>query len=64
MDGAGVSTDLITCSFYAKEQTRVKRIVAGLNAYICDECVGLCDDILVQELSARPKVPVIWIGAS
>jgi ATP-dependent Clp protease ATP-binding subunit ClpX len=54
MDGAGISADLITCSFCGRDQTKVKKIIAGLNAYICDKCVGLCDDSLVQELSARP----------
>jgi ATP-dependent Clp protease ATP-binding subunit ClpX len=53
MYGPEVSADLITCSFCGKDQTRVKKIIAGLNTYVFDECVGLCDDILVQELSTR-----------
>ncbi len=37
------------CSFCGKEQRMVKRLVAGPNVYICDECIALCNEILNDE---------------
>lgn len=36
----------VTCSFCGKPQELVGRIIQGAGAYICDECVALCSDIL------------------
>ena len=36
----------LQCSFCGKQQDRVKRLIAGPGVYICDECVGLCQEIL------------------
>jgi tetratricopeptide (TPR) repeat protein len=36
------------CTFCAKFQFEVKKIIAGPNAHICDECIGLCNDILAE----------------
>jgi len=36
----------ITCSFCGKRQDQVKRIIAGPDVYICNECIKLCVDIL------------------
>ncbi len=46
----------IKCSFCGKGQTEVQRIVAGPNVYICNECIGLCNSILNEdmELMAEP----------
>ncbi|MDD4189100.1 MAG: ATP-dependent Clp protease ATP-binding subunit ClpX [Eubacteriales bacterium] len=41
----------LKCSFCGKAQEQVKRLVAGPNVYICDECVNLCSDILEEEIS-------------
>lgn len=38
------------CSFCDKSQHDVKKLIAGPNVYICDECVAICNDIL-----AHPK---------
>jgi hypothetical protein len=40
---------LLQCSFCGKSQTEVKKLIAGPAAYICDECIGLCVDILAEE---------------
>lgn len=40
----------LQCSFCAKTQDDVRKLVAGPNVYICDECVDLCNDILGEEL--------------
>ena len=39
----------LNCSFCGKEQAKVKKLIAGPNIYICNECVDLCNDILVEE---------------
>ncbi|MFN2381181.1 MAG: ATP-dependent Clp protease ATP-binding subunit ClpX [Guyparkeria sp.] len=44
--------DLI-CSFCGKSQDEVKKLIAGPNIYICDECVELCNDILREEVEAQ-----------
>ena len=40
----------IKCSFCGKKQEQVKRIIAGPNVYICNECVSLCESILRDEM--------------
>ena len=39
----------LNCSFCGKEQAKVKKLIAGPNTYICNECVDICNDILVEE---------------
>ena len=39
----------VRCSFCGKAQEMVKRIVAGPNAYICDECINICTNIIEDE---------------
>jgi len=43
------------CSFCGKTQEDVRKLVAGPSVYICDECVGLCSDILIEELAEQPQ---------
>ena len=54
----------LCCSFCGKSQKEVKKLIAGPTVYICDECIGLCNDIIAEEiekeesfggLSAIPK---------
>ena len=40
----------VRCSFCGKTQENVKRIIAGPGVYICNECVGLCSNIIEDEL--------------
>jgi len=37
------------CSFCGKSQDQVKKLIAGPEVYICDECVDLCNEILDEE---------------
>ena len=46
---AGNSDKKISCSFCGKSQEEVKKLIAGPNVYICNECVILCKDILVED---------------
>ncbi len=39
----------LTCSFCGKSQKEVKKLIAGPTVYICDECIGLCNDIIDEE---------------
>lgn len=39
----------LKCSFCGKPQDQVRRLVAGPNVYICDECIELCQDIIREE---------------
>ncbi|MBW2437558.1 MAG: ATP-dependent Clp protease ATP-binding subunit ClpX [Deltaproteobacteria bacterium] len=43
------------CSFCGKEQSVVKKLIAGPAVYICDECVRLCDKILEEEKKGGTK---------
>lgn len=45
-----MSDDKIKCSFCGKTSDQVKRLIAGPDAYICNECVELCESILEDEL--------------
>ena len=46
---ANSSDKKISCSFCGKSQEEVKKLIAGPNVYICNECVALCKDILVED---------------
>ena len=37
------------CSFCGRSQSEVKKLIAGSSAYICNECVELCNEILEEE---------------
>ena len=37
------------CSFCGKGQEEVKKLIAGPSVYICDECIELCNEIMVEE---------------
>ena len=39
------------CTFCGKTEHQVRKLVAGPNASICDECIALCVDIISEELS-------------
>lgn len=39
----------LKCSFCGKPQDQVKKLIAGPDVYICDECVELCNEILDEE---------------
>jgi hypothetical protein len=48
------------CSFCHKKSGDVNKLIAGPGVHICDECVGLCTEILEQErlaTSTEPRLP-------
>lgn len=45
-----ISEEKIRCSFCGKSQDQVRKLIAGPNgAYICDECVDICSEIIEEE---------------
>lgn len=42
-----------TCSFCGKKQSQVRKLIAGHNVFICDECIALCNEMLDKDL-AKP----------
>ncbi|MGI9417879.1 MAG: ClpX C4-type zinc finger protein, partial [Geminicoccaceae bacterium] len=58
-DGSGKST--LYCSFCGKSQHEVRKLIAGPNVFICNECVELCADIIKEEdrKSRRSSGPTI-----
>ena len=41
--------ETLYCSFCGKSQHEVKKLIAGPNVFICDECINLCTDIIKEE---------------
>ncbi len=50
-----INDALLKCSFCGKGQDEVKKLIAGPTVYICDECVGLCNEIIDEELHVLDK---------
>ena len=46
----------LKCSFCGKTQDQVRRLVAGPNVYICDECIELCQEIIEEEFDVDFEV--------
>jgi ATP-dependent Clp protease ATP-binding subunit ClpX len=49
MTKKGDGNDNLFCSFCGKNQTEVKKLIAGPAVYICDECIQLCSEIIEEE---------------
>ncbi|MFT3707226.1 MAG: ATP-dependent Clp protease ATP-binding subunit ClpX [Archangium sp.] len=45
----------LCCSFCGKSQKEVKKLIAGPTVYICDECIGLCNDIIAEEIDREEQ---------
>jgi len=54
--GRGVERTLY-CSFCGKGQNEVRKLIAGPSVFICDECVGLCNDIIREEAPSAEESP-------
>ena len=50
-------TNLTMCSFCGKSHSEVKKLIAGPGVYICDNCIGVCSEIIEKELSAETAEP-------
>ena len=49
----------LKCSFCGKTQDQVKKLIAGPEVFICDECVELCNDILAEEFLEFAKTQAV-----
>jgi ATP-dependent Clp protease ATP-binding subunit ClpX len=47
--------DVLQCSFCGKSPEEVQRLIAGPTVYICDACIDLCNEILLEEGAAKPR---------
>ena len=48
--------EVVRCSFCGKVQAQVRKLIAGPNgAYICDECVEICTEIIEEEFEFEDK---------
>src|SRR4051812_29497362 len=47
--GTGESKNTLYCSFCGKSQHEVRKLIAGPNVFICNECVELCMGIIREE---------------
>ena len=52
------NSDKLNCSFCGKVQDDVKKLIAGPNVYICNECVDLCNDIIEEEIKNDEDRPL------
>ncbi len=48
--GPVAGVEQFVCSFCGKSQQEVARVVAGPSVFICDECIGLCAEIIAEEV--------------
>lgn len=49
MKRKGSNNGDLLCSFCGKNQDEIKKLIAGPSVNICDECIELCNDIMVEE---------------
>lgn len=49
----------LKCSFCGKTQEQVRKLIAGPNVYICDECIELCSEIMYEEYDVLANKPNI-----
>ena len=49
------SSDVLRCSFCNKSQREVRKLIAGPNVYICDECVDICLDIIAEDRAREAR---------
>ena len=67
-----MTDETMVCSFCGKTQKEVKKLIAGRSdkdeagqgktVYICDECIGLCQDILKGEIEKNPQLELEGLG--
>jgi ClpX C4-type zinc finger protein/glyoxalase superfamily protein len=48
-----VPKKVLSCSFCGKTQHEVRELIAGPSVFVCDECVGLCNDIIDDQEYSR-----------
>ncbi|MGH2373562.1 MAG: ATP-dependent Clp protease ATP-binding subunit ClpX [Candidatus Methylomirabilaceae bacterium] len=54
---SGDEREPMKCSFCAKPQSQVRKLVKGPGVYICDECIELCSEIVEEDLAGEDLRP-------
>jgi ClpX C4-type zinc finger len=54
------------CSYCGKTEDEVRKLIAGPDVYICDECIEFCNDVLREKLNdwdygIPPPAPWAWV---
>ena len=51
-----MTEEIVRCAFCNKTQAQVRKLIAGPNGtYICDQCVGICSEIIEEELDYNDR---------
>ncbi len=45
----------LSCSFCARSQRDVRRLIAGPGVRICDECIALCNEIIAYDIESEDR---------
>ena len=48
----------VKCSFCGKSQEKVRKLIAGPGVFICDECIGICANILEEEFGYEDEIEI------
>ena len=56
ISGPEVNEDEMSCSFCGKARKECHKLIAGAGVYICDNCLDLCNDIMIEESDEWPWV--------
>ena len=62
MSRSTAPVDMFGCNFCGRAQKEVRKLIAGPGVYICDECVGLCNEIIEQDAKEVPAAGKVAIG--
>lgn len=54
--------EALCCSFCNKNQHDVRKLIAGPNVFICDECVEVCVDIIAQDVNLGGSAGAVEAG--
>lgn len=54
---AGPAVVMLICSFCGKNHKQVRQMVAGPTAFICNECIAVCVDVILGAESPNPRTP-------
>jgi len=52
-DTVDASQSVLRCSFCNKDETEVRKLIAGPTVFICDECVEICRDIIAGRSASQ-----------
>ncbi|MBI4449426.1 hypothetical protein HY634_00010 [Candidatus Uhrbacteria bacterium] len=55
----GKDTRSLACSFCGKRQAEALKLIAGPKVFICDECVGLCNNLIAEGASEVPEIAAL-----